>query len=102
MRIRLRCSRNRADGRMEALNYQASLVRGDGQRRIHPSQLDVTITDVLSLVEVITGTPCVDPAVIERSMRPLKRIAEEEDAIVLFHHDAGDWKTYKMAPDYYD
>ena len=28
MRIRLRCSRNRADGRMEALNYQASLVRG--------------------------------------------------------------------------
>ena len=51
---------------------------------------------------VITGTPCVDPAVVERSMRRLKRIAREEDALVLFHHDAEDWKTYKMAPDYYD
>ena len=51
---------------------------------------------------VITGTPSVDPVVVERSMRRLKRIAEEEDALVLFHHDAEDWKTYKMAPDYYD
>ena len=51
---------------------------------------------------VITGTPCVDPVVVERSMRRLKRIAEEEEALVLFHHDAEDWKTYKMAPDYYD
>ena len=51
---------------------------------------------------VIMGTPSVDPVVVERSMRRLKRIAEEEDALVLFHDDAEDWKTYKMAPDYYD
>ena len=35
--------------------------------------------------DVITGTPCVDPTVVERSMRRLKRIEEDEDALVLFH-----------------
>jgi len=51
---------------------------------------------------VTTGTPCVDPAVCEASMRRLKRIAELEDAMVMFHHDPDDWKNYKMAPEYYD
>ena len=51
---------------------------------------------------VTTGTPCVDPAVCEASMRRLKRIAELEDPMVMFHHDPDDWKNYKMAPEYYD
>ena len=51
---------------------------------------------------VTTGTPCVDPAVCEASMRRLIRIAELEDGMVMFHHDAEHWKTYRMAPEYYD
>jgi N-acyl homoserine lactone hydrolase len=51
---------------------------------------------------VTTGTPCVDPMVVEASMRRLKNVAEREKAMVLFHHDAEHWKSYKMAPDYYD
>ena len=49
-----------------------------------------------------TGTPCVDPALCEVSMRRLMRIAELEDGMVMFHHDAEHWKTYRMAPEYYD
>ena len=51
---------------------------------------------------VTTGTPCVDPALCEASMRRLIRIAELEDGMVMFHHDAEHWKTYRMAPEYYD
>ena len=51
---------------------------------------------------VTTGTPCVDPASCEASMRRLMRIAELEDGMVMFHHDAEHWKTYRMAPEYYD
>ena len=51
---------------------------------------------------VTTGTPCVDPALCEASMRRLMRIAEIEDGKVMFHHDAEHWKTYRMAPEYYD
>ena len=51
---------------------------------------------------VTTGTPCVDPALCEASMRRLMRIAELEDGMVMFHHDAEHWKTYRMAPEYYD
>ena len=51
---------------------------------------------------VTTGTPCVDPARCEVSMRRLMRIAELEDGMVMFHHDAEHWKTYRMAPEYYD
>ena len=51
---------------------------------------------------VTTGTPCVDPALCESSMRRLMRIAELEDGMVMFHHDAEHWKTYRMAPEYYD
>ena len=51
---------------------------------------------------VTTGTPCVDPALCASSMRRLMRIAELEDGMVMFHHDAEHWKTYRMAPEYYD
>ena len=51
---------------------------------------------------VTTGTPCVDPALCEASMRRLMRIAELEDGMVMFHHDAEHWKTYRLAPEYYD
>ena len=51
---------------------------------------------------VTTGTPCVDPAVCEASMRRLQRIAELEDGMVMFHHDAEHWKSYRMAREYYD
>ena len=51
---------------------------------------------------ITTGTPCVDPALCEASMRRLMRIAELEDGMVMFHHDAEHWKTYRMAPEYYD
>jgi hypothetical protein len=51
---------------------------------------------------VTTGTPCVDPTVVEASMRRLKNVAERERGMVLFHHDAEHWKNYKTAPDYYD
>ena len=51
---------------------------------------------------VTTGTPCVAPMTVEASMRRLKKVAEEEDAMVMFHHDAEDWKSYKMAPEFYD
>ena len=51
---------------------------------------------------VTTGTPCVDPALCEASMRRLMRIAALEDGMVMFLHDAEQWKTYRLAPEYYD
>jgi N-acyl homoserine lactone hydrolase len=51
---------------------------------------------------VTTGTPCVAPALVEASMRRLRNIGEAEDALVLFHHDPEEWKSFKMAPEYYD
>lgn len=44
----------------------------------------------------------VDPEVTYASMSRLIRIIEQENALVIFHHDPAEWPKVKMAPDYYD
>ncbi|MBP1848142.1 glyoxylase-like metal-dependent hydrolase (beta-lactamase superfamily II) [Rhizobium petrolearium] len=51
---------------------------------------------------IMTGTPAVDPSIAHRSMTRLKRIAERENATVIFHHDFDDWQNVRKVPDYYD
>ncbi|GAB3582857.1 N-acyl homoserine lactonase family protein [Amycolatopsis endophytica] len=51
--------------------------------------------------DVMTGRLLVDPPEAYRSARRLKKLAADEDALVLFHHDPADWKTYRQAPDHY-
>ncbi|MVA22181.1 MBL fold metallo-hydrolase [Agrobacterium vitis] len=51
---------------------------------------------------VMTGTPMVDPATAYRSMARLRRIAEREQAMVIFHHDIDAWKDIRKSPDFYD
>jgi N-acyl homoserine lactone hydrolase len=45
---------------------------------------------------------CLDPTAAKESAEKLKRIAKEEDAMMLFGHDLEQWKTLKHAPEYYD
>ncbi len=51
---------------------------------------------------IMTGTPRVAPTDVHRSMERLKRIIERERAMVIFHHDADEWKKVRLAPEYYD
>lgn len=51
--------------------------------------------------DIMTGRLLVDPKDAYRSARRLKKLARDEDALVLFHHDPEDWKGYRTSPDYY-
>jgi N-acyl homoserine lactone hydrolase len=51
---------------------------------------------------IMTGTPAVDPAIVQASMARLRRIAAQENALVIHHHDPDDWKSVRKAPEFYD
>jgi N-acyl homoserine lactone hydrolase len=51
---------------------------------------------------IMTGTPAVDPEIVQASMRRLQRIVASENALVIHHHDPDDWITVKKAPTFYD
>ncbi|MBI4573012.1 MAG: N-acyl homoserine lactonase family protein [candidate division NC10 bacterium] len=51
---------------------------------------------------IMTGTPRVAPSVVHASMRRLKALAQREGALLIFHHDPEEWKTVRLAPQYYD
>lgn len=50
---------------------------------------------------VMTGTPAVDPRLAHRSMEKLKRIIDREQALIIHDHDPYQWKSLKLAPEYY-
>lgn len=51
---------------------------------------------------VMTGTPRVAPATVWASMTRLCRIIDQEQATVIFHHDAEQWNTLRLAPECYE
>ncbi|MFI6289608.1 N-acyl homoserine lactonase family protein [Streptomyces sp. NPDC051018] len=51
--------------------------------------------------DIMTGRLLVDPLDAYRSARRLKKLAADEGALVLFHHDPADWKNYRLSPEYY-
>jgi glyoxylase-like metal-dependent hydrolase (beta-lactamase superfamily II) len=51
---------------------------------------------------IMTGTPRVAPVTVWASMTRLRRIIEQERATVIFHHDAEQWKTLRLLPEFYD
>jgi glyoxylase-like metal-dependent hydrolase (beta-lactamase superfamily II) len=51
---------------------------------------------------IMTGTPMVAPSEVHASMERLRRIAEQEKALVIFHHDMEAWREIRKAPEFYD
>jgi N-acyl homoserine lactone hydrolase len=51
---------------------------------------------------VMTGTPRMAPAVVHASMARLKKVIQQEHAMVIFHHDPEEWKRVRLAPEYYE
>lgn len=52
--------------------------------------------------DIITGRLMVSPDEAMRNVLRLKRMAEDERATVLFHHDLEAWQTCRQAPAFYD
>jgi N-acyl homoserine lactone hydrolase len=52
--------------------------------------------------DVLTGRLLVSPDEAVRSVNKLKRLAEDEQATLFFHHDATAWQTYRFAPAFYE
>ena len=52
--------------------------------------------------QIMTGTPRVAPATVCDSMARLRRIIDLEQAMVIFHHDPGQFKTLRLLPEFYD
>jgi N-acyl homoserine lactone hydrolase len=46
-------------------------------------------------------THCPEPETARRSAQHLRRIAAEEHALLLFGHDADQWRTLRLSPDFY-
>ena len=51
---------------------------------------------------IMTGTPRVAPAMVWASMTRLRRIIDQEQSTVIFHHDAEQWKTLRLVPECYE
>ena len=47
-------------------------------------------------------THCPDPELARESAQRLQRIAAEEDALLLYGHDAAQWQTLRLSPRFYD
>ena len=47
-------------------------------------------------------THCPEPELARASARRLLEIAEQEDALVLYGHDAEQWQTLRLSPQFYD
>ena len=44
----------------------------------------------------------VSPDEALRSMQRIWDLVDRENATVLLHHDPDEWRSYKLAPSYYD
>jgi ABC-type histidine transport system ATPase subunit len=51
---------------------------------------------------IMTGTPMASPQMVQASMARLRRLAERERALVIFHHDMAAWREIRQAPEFYD
>ena len=47
-------------------------------------------------------THCPDPATARESAQRLQQIAAEEDALLLYGHDAAQWQTLQLSPRFYE
>jgi N-acyl homoserine lactone hydrolase len=47
-------------------------------------------------------THCPEPEAARRSAHALQRLAVDENALLLFGHDADQWRTLRVAPDFYE
>jgi N-acyl homoserine lactone hydrolase len=47
-------------------------------------------------------THCPEPEVARASARRLARLAEQEDALLLYGHDSAQWSTLRLSPQFYD
>lgn len=47
-------------------------------------------------------THCPEPETARRSAQQLQRVAARENALLLFGHDSDQWRTLRLAPDFYD
>ncbi len=47
-------------------------------------------------------THCPEPETARQSAQRLEAIAEEENALLLYGHDAGQWQTLRLSPRFYD
>jgi N-acyl homoserine lactone hydrolase len=58
--------------------------------------------DTLEHLERDLWTHCPEPETARRSAERLQEIASEENALLLFGHDADQWRTLRRSPDFYD
>ena len=58
--------------------------------------------DTLEHLERDLWTHCPEPETARRSEQHLQRIAAEENALLLFGHDADQWRTLRLSPHFYD
>jgi N-acyl homoserine lactone hydrolase len=47
-------------------------------------------------------THCPDPETARASAQRLQQIAAQEDALLLYGHDAAQWQTLQLSPGFYD
>lgn len=57
--------------------------------------------DTIEHLERDLWTHCPEPEVARESAEHLKRIAAEENALLLFGHDADQWRTLRLSPRFY-
>ena len=57
--------------------------------------------DTLEHLERDLWTHCPDPEVARESAEQLQRLAAEENALLLFGHDADQWRTLRLSPLFY-
>lgn len=58
--------------------------------------------DTLEHLERDLWTHCPEPDAARESAELLQRIAAEENALLLFGHDADQWRTLRLSPAFYD
>jgi N-acyl homoserine lactone hydrolase len=58
--------------------------------------------DTAEHVERDLWTHCPDPETARQSAQHLQRVAAEEDALLLYGHDADQWRTLRLSPQFYD
>jgi len=47
-------------------------------------------------------THCPDPERARESAQRLQQIAAQEDALLVYGHDAAQWQTLRLSPGFYD
>ncbi|MDQ3894186.1 MAG: N-acyl homoserine lactonase family protein [Actinomycetota bacterium] len=83
------------------VGHYSLLVEPASGRRPMLFAFDVVYTQAAYEREIQAGFH-VDPVAGVRSIRRIKRLAEDHGADVYFSHDMEAWQTYKHAPDFYE